>query len=125
METHSAIGDNKTVRISNIPISISRTALQEYLRELDNSFGIIAEDSSGLYISLEPDASDEDCQRLQVATVTLSKLVHVPSGLRLGPPGDKFRGEVDTHFRGLTPLNDPKDPVIECILLTPLCYGIL
>ncbi|KAI5838888.1 hypothetical protein DFP73DRAFT_563574 [Morchella snyderi] len=120
--TPSAAGDNKTIRISNIPITISPTALQAYLGELDKAFGTIAEHSTGLYISLGPDASDEDCQRLQVATVTFSKLAdqNVPSVLSLGLPGDTFEGVVDTHFRGLTPLNDPKDPVIDIIAVTGL-----
>lgn len=77
--TPSATGDNKIVRISNIPITISHAVLQECLKGLDNRLGTIAKDSTGdIYMSLAPDASDEDYQRFQVATVKFSKLVDVP-----------------------------------------------
>ncbi|KAI5839139.1 hypothetical protein DFP73DRAFT_614623 [Morchella snyderi] len=116
--TPSSVGD-KTVRISNMPISVSRAALGQHLRELDNPLGTIVKDSAGNpYISLAPDASDEDSQRFQVATVTFSGLGDVPSVslVRLGPPGDTFEGIVDTHFRGLTPLNDPRTQLLSAII---------
>ncbi|KAI5839391.1 hypothetical protein DFP73DRAFT_613959 [Morchella snyderi] len=120
--TSLATEANKTIRISNIPISISRTVLQKCLQDqLDKRYGTIAKDNAGnLYISLAPDASAEDCQRFQVATVTFSGLVAVPSSVNLGPPGGTFEGTVDTHFRGLTQLNNPEDPEIDIIAVTGL-----
>lgn len=110
-------------------MSISRAVLQEYLRELEHPLGCIAEDRRGdPYMSLAPDASDEDCQRFQVATVTFSILqVDVPSVVSLGPHGATFEETVDTHFRVMTPLNKSNDPVIEFVLfpyISVLCYSL-
>ncbi|KAI5850552.1 ankyrin repeat-containing domain protein [Morchella snyderi] len=112
---------NTTIRVSNIPISISRAVLQKYLQELKPSLGTIAETSAGdLYISLAPEASEEGHLRFQVATVTFSRLIHDPTAISLGPLGDTFEATVDTHFRGLTPLNNPEDPAVDIIAVTGL-----
>ncbi|KAI5839134.1 hypothetical protein DFP73DRAFT_562496 [Morchella snyderi] len=112
-----------TIRISNIPEPISRDDLQKYLQDLDSPLGTIAVNTAGqTYISLAPEASEGGHQRFQVATVTFSQLIggKVPPVVKLGPPGATFEATVDTHFRGLTPLNNSEKPTIDIIAVTGL-----
>lgn len=79
---HSPLrGKNKTITISNIPLSLSHDNLRMYLEEV--SFGEIARDAKGHpYLSLAPEASD--CPRFQIATLTFSNLTTVvPSHIDL------------------------------------------
>lgn len=102
-----------TFRVSEIPISVSKRRLLDFVT------GILSSDSGGNYnftildSSLAPSPADQD--RFQVATITFEC---VPPKLSLcARNGGQVRFEItvdgvssqvsfDSHFIGMTPLND-------------------
>lgn len=117
-----------TLRISNIPGSTTKDHLCQTLEGLGTHWNGTRdtakrrrEDNIHSF-SLAPSPSAVDHHRYQVATVTfkeiplaLTSCVSSYGTLRLsmGGAGMEFEAAVDSHFRGLTPLNDTPNSSVE------------
>lgn len=125
----SGRGWRSTLRISNIPTAITHHDLCEQLAGVATATGDMEEDTSWhrgdnlRFLSLAPSPSNHDSSHFQVATATFSQVPdHTGSLIRLGPPHATFQANVDTHFEGLTPLNNPSNPTIEYVISHPPLY---
>ncbi|KAI5838881.1 hypothetical protein DFP73DRAFT_588033 [Morchella snyderi] len=122
------------LRISNIPASVSPEQLAKWLNNLDvnadgASRGPKRQRMDNIHtISLAPSPSS-DSNRYQVATVNFRKLpseikeCRSPStslAVELGEEESRFSALFDSHFEGLTPLNNPKSPALDIIAVTGL-----
>lgn len=117
-----------TLRISNIPEATNKDHLCQILEGLGtrwNGAGNRAkrrcEDNIHSF-SLAPSPSVVDSRRYQVATITFKEIPPTLAPcvssydtlhITVGSAGVEFEAAVDSHFRGLTPLNDPPKPSVE------------
>jgi hypothetical protein len=139
LETGTELGnvpqnDEKlALRISNIPASVTPEQLARWLNYL-NVYEDGASSSRGpkrqridniRTLSLAPSPSS-DYDRYQVATVNFRKLPSElemcrppstsPVPIQLGEEESRFLALFDSHFEGLTPLNNPNNPALEYVM---------
>lgn len=125
-----------TLRMSNIPIGITKVNLSRILEglELIRTTGIEEFPQTGAKqrrrtnihsLSLAPAASSFDSDQFQVATITFKEippeLAHCvsetgPGIVTLEAEGEDIEVDVDTHFQGLTPLNHASSPSVEYVV---------
>lgn len=122
-----------SLRISNIPLTMAEETLCKLLESLlvnkkdteDEAAENIAKrhhEANIHTISLAQSPSPTD--RYQIATVTFKK---IPTELEdclahstcftimIGAGDAKFEATIDSKFEGLTPLNNPSNPSVECV----------
>lgn len=117
-----------TLRISSIPIAITKDRLSKILECLAipstrTTEGKQYRGTNIMSISLAPAASCFDSDKYQVATVTFREIPPELSNRVSGTGtsniwieeagGERFEVDVDSHFLGLTPLNNPTNPSVE------------
>ncbi|KAL0633451.1 hypothetical protein Q9L58_007664 [Maublancomyces gigas] len=124
-----------TLRISNIPGSTTKDHLCQTLEGLGTHWNGTRDtakrrrENNIHSFSLAPSPSAVDHHRYQVATVTFKE---IPLALKscvssydtlhlsVRGTGSEFEAAVDSHFRGLTPLNDTPNPSVDIIAVTGL-----
>lgn len=149
-----------TLRISRIPIRVTKEHLLMILEglaplrnptdeEIDQLRNPTNEAKrhrgSNIYsLSLAPSSSVCDSEEYQVATVTFKEIPTALAGcvsnastiiasLGVDGEGEEVEVDVDSHFRGLTPLNHPSNPLVEYVGSLPrigtanliLCLALL
>lgn len=141
-----------TLRISRIPIRVTKEHLLMVLEGLaplrnptDEAIDPKRHRGSNIYsLSLAPSSSVCDSEEYQVATVTFKEIPTALAGcvsnantiiasLGLDGEGEEVEVDVDSHFRGLTPLNHPSNPLVEYVGSLPrigtvnliLCLALL
>lgn len=125
-----------TLRMSNIPIGITKVNLSRILEGLELIKTSDIEDfrqtgakqlrGTNIHsLSLAPAASSFDTDQYQVATITFKEipleLAHCvseagPAVVTLEAEGEDIEVDVDTHFQGLTPLNRASNPSVEYVV---------
>lgn len=126
-----------TLRMSSIPIGITKDYLSKILERLEpirtsaieefTQPGAKSRRGANIHsLSLAPAASHLDIDKFQVATVTFMKVPHEleecvsatgPGVAWLGDEGQEFMEvDVDSHFQGLTPLNYVSNPTVEYVV---------
>lgn len=119
------------LRISKIPASVTQEQLARWINNLNikdegPSRGPKRQRMDNIHtLSLAPSPSS-DYDRYQVATVNFRKLpseldqmCRPPSTslvIELGGEQSRFSALFDSHFEGLTPLNNPKNPTLEYVM---------
>lgn len=124
-----------TLRISCIPITATKDSLNQGLERLTTHKNTISEgkrrrEDNIRSFSLAPSPLAID-SRYQVATVTFKEIplalkpclsdfgtIHIPVEVA----GVKVELAVDSHFQGLTPLNNPANPSVEYVVTSPFRY---
>lgn len=126
-----------TLRISSIPTTITKECLSQILESLKSqdtkTEGKRRRESNIHSFSLAPSASAPDSHRYQVATATFKE---IPPSLVccvsntdtihrwMEAAGERFEVGVDSHFRGLTPLNNPSNPSVEYVMPFSIQYSL-
>jgi hypothetical protein len=108
-----------TVRISNIPQSVTRDQFRDILRSLSNTASGFSS-ANVLGWSFTPAAISGLVERFCVATVTFHvtpALGELETALKRKIGSEATRLLVDEDFFGLTPLAAPlQSPVVECVI---------
>lgn len=129
-----------TLRMSSIPIAVTKGDLSRILEGLGTFRNLRIDEPSQTEakllrggnirsLSLAPLPSSFDSDTYQVAIVTFNEtppeLVARVSNtdtviVLFGTNNEKFEVDVNSHFRGLTPLNRASNPSLEYVVLLPL-----
>jgi hypothetical protein len=117
--SHQPKPSSKCFRISNVPPTWSQADILTYLKNVDDAFDLSATDHR---ISLYPACSG----RSQVALLNLMECSNYFQQLephRSHPLGNGDLGlTIDSHFYGLTPLNDPDGNTIAEFVMPSLVW---
>lgn len=119
-----------TLRMSSIPIGITKEYLSRILEGLATPRNGTTEakhrrGTNVHSLSLAPSASEFDSDKYQVATVTFKEIPPALTGCvsntetiiaLLEAEGGEIEVDVDSHFRGLTPLNHASNPSVEYVV---------
>lgn len=132
-----------TLRISSIPIRVTKEYLSRMLEGLTPPRNQTDEaidqpqnpqkrhrGTNICSLSLAPSSSGYDSDTYQVATVTFREIPTALAGcvsntntiivsLGVDGGGEEIEVDVDSHFRGLTPLNHPSNPLVEYVRSLP------
>lgn len=116
--THKATGF--TWRISNIPASVTEEVFLRLLNDLPRSPDFPDAQPNVVRWSFAPSAASVDRDRLRTATVTLGPvpiLFQVDSNsITIDLIGNREPLAIDSHFHGITPLNNPSgQPIVEYV----------
>lgn len=130
----------KSIRMSSIPISITKANLSRILEglgliqttDIENFLhtGLNRRGNNIQSLSLAPAPASVDTENFQVATVTFMKIPPEledcisdtgTGSVMLGEEGEEgIEIDVDSHFHGLTPLSYAANPTVEYVVLFTL-----
>jgi len=109
-----------TIRISNLPSGVSKQDLASALEGLFSNDHKSGDGENVTVWSLAASTSYHDASRYQIATVTFREIpdilrpcLHKTVSCWVSIEGKRLEISFDTHFLGLTPLNNSGNPTVE------------